>query len=363
MKVLFFSLFASFFVFFSSCNQLNRDVARKSGLSLATSGEAVLATGQADTAPDSLAAFFWPSEEFFHERQRAGELSSDLDYQTYIAQVSSTVFFHSDEYDKWALEFFEQSPGIKSRLALVAEDKKVVLSKIKAWNQETKALRAELKSLKREIKNLNKEIASSGQEKKELEEKVQALKNAQREKTARGREVSGLKRAYEKEELAPLKKREKALQDQLDHLSEKQGEQVKAIQKSLDPQAVLTDDIDPLAQVNWVQAYQETAGQENLFDFSSEEIRIRLGEWGRSGRVYETGSTIYDVSFSELSVLKFKFRERDEHDNETGRIFEFELQYSPFGPHSRLVGDMMVTVGGEVVRRGQMKVVFLTRQQ
>ena len=193
------------------------------------------------------------------------------------------------------------------------------------------------------------------------------------------------------EKLAPLKEQAEVLEERLEEIGSHQAERVEIIQQALDPYAVsfvqdeggnvITGEygfpqriIDEQVQVNWIQTYQNSASEDNYFDIGKEKITIRLGAWN-GGQVYETqyqqndkeewelhpDSTIYDVSFSSDEILRFKFREKDRRENETGRVFEFELQRSPFDRHVRLTGDLLISVGKKVVRRGQFRAILFRK--
>ncbi len=367
-------LFLSLLV--TSCNKIHYDQAEKQPLIVPSLKESSLKISHFNTGPESLIAFLWPSKEFFKRGQQLNLLDSYQNYPSYIDQTAASIFLASDEFDQWTLRYFQATKEVAIKLNEIREKKDPILAQIKNLNQK----RTELKKKK---KNLEKEMGKSKEKdkdfyKKKIEEVSQLIKD-----------VFKTKKALQ-EELAPLKKQEELVKKRLEKISAHQLKQVNLVQQLLDPQAssfVYDDDgnqlidsngfpkriINNKAQVNWLKTYKETASQDNYFDLSHhEKIIIRLGHWD-NGQFYETeyrqrddhkwelhpNSSIYGVSFSSNNVLKFKFREKDLSGNETDRIFEFELQFSPFGEHARLIGDILISVGSQIVREGQFKAMFL----
>ncbi|MCY4644454.1 MAG: hypothetical protein OXB88_07530 [Bacteriovoracales bacterium] len=335
-----------------SCNDIRYDTAPKNGIQLPMIGALGIETSKIRKAPDTVTAFLWPSEVYFEREQELGFLSDFEDYQTFIQKTSAAVTLASDEFDEWTLIGFKESKEIEKELK----------------DLENAPIRKQIASLNENLRELRKQGESGKEEAKRVFREKRALEKG--------------------EELARIKERESALNDRLQRISAEQVERVARIQEALDPHAVtiqLDDAKNPIldsydyplrslnekAQINWIKTYQNTAAEKNIFEIDPQNIHIQLGEWNGS-QVYKThylpqeeggglhpDSSIYDVSFSSDEVLKFKFRERDERENETGRIFEFILQRSLFDRHVRFVGDILVTIRDEVVRRGQMKVILV----
>ena len=248
------------------------------------------------------------------------------------------------------------------------------MAQVREVKQENKELKKEKKTLERAIKK------AVGEEKSNYENELTVVKERMQELFRQKKELQ--------RQLAPFEDQVKSIKEGLQEASAYQMEKAIVVQQTLDPQAfslVYDEDgnevtneygfslrnLNDRAQVNWIKVYESGVSRDDYFDLNPEKIVIRLGYW--AGQVYETkyqqndqeewelhpDSTIYDVSLSSDEILKFKLRERDSQENETGRIFEFELQVSPFGQHLRLMGDLLVSEEGEVVRRGQFKVILL----
>ena len=418
-----------------SCNDLRYGQAEKNGLQLPPrTGEGLSVSLQFNPEPDSLAAFLWPSEQYFNRRGGGRK----LDYQGYIRQVAEEVFLGGDELDQWTLRYLTEGKDSEQKLADIEAKKAPLLAQSRQLTSQLRRLRKQRKSLEQRTRSQTRKVAAKkgeittlqaeidqleqlgcseeGLRKVPCEEwdasrqKLQAklsllqqnvaelrqtkvtLEGELREVQAQSTEVFAAKRAIEQGELSGLKEEEALLQQNLDTMTAHQAERIARIQTALDPHAVIfqrDDDknilydhnnfpqrlIDEEAQVNWVKVYQNTAGAKNSFSLGPDRIEIRLGEWNgdqayatryqkTEGEQWELHpeSTIYDVSLVN-EVLRFKFNETDSRGNLTDRIFEFTLQRTPFDRHIRLIGDMVITVGGEVVRRGQMKVILLAKER
>ncbi|MCY4642988.1 MAG: hypothetical protein OXB88_00055, partial [Bacteriovoracales bacterium] len=352
-----------------SCNELRYDKAPKKELEVplqeSLQGADALSSRPALVA-DLMGAFFWPSREYFRRGTELGYFDSPsdgaLDYISYIERISHTIFLADDEFNKWTLSYLQRKRETTHELEKIAQEKEVIRSQIKAIGLKSKELKALKKTLTegqaQEEEAIDRQISDLFLEKKELTQK-----------------------------LTPLKDRQSSLEKYVKEALAYQQEAGMVVQEALDPQAVsyMLDEnhrkvvdqyglpvrnIDEGAQVNWIKVYKESTEKDNTFDLHGEKIVIRLGHW--AGQTYETlyrqndpgewtlhpESSIYDVGFSLEGVLTFKFRERDGRENETGRIFEFELQFSKFAGHFRLLGDIRVLVGEKVTRRGQLKVFF-----
>ena len=418
-----------------SCNDLRYGQAEKNGLQLPPrTGEGLSVSLQFNPAPDSLAAFLWPSEEYFN--RRGGELSK-LGYQSYIRQVAKEVFLGGDELDQWTLRYLTEGKDIEQKLADIEAEKAPLLAQSRQLTSQLRRLRKQRKSLEQSAQSQARKIAAKEGEITSLQTEIDQLEqlgcseqelrkvpceewNASRQKLraklslfqqnmaelrqakatlegelrevqAQSTEVFAAKGAIEQGELSGLKEEESLLRQNLGTMTAHQAERIARIQTALDPHAVIfqrDDDknilydhnnfperlIDEEAQVNWIKVYQNTAGAKNSFSLGPDRIEILLGEWN-GGQAYATRyqktergqwelhpqSTIYDVNLIN-EVLRFKFNETDSRGNLTDRTFEFTLQRTPFDRHIRLIGDMVITVGGEVVRRGQMKMILLAKE-
>ena len=363
----------------TSCNGIRYDSAEKEGIKIPS--QEAFSFSQINPAPSSVVAFLWPTEEFFNRGQESGQFDTQQDYQSYIRQVSSHVFLASDEFDEWTLRYFSEKRRTTKEFIQMNETKASIIT-------ERRSLKKEFQNLKKQEADLKKKIQNTTDEKEKVLLKIELVKV-----TERKGDVSQA-RKMKKEQLASIKKLIKALERGLQEINANQIERVASIQQTLDPQAVslvyddngdtLTNDfgfpqriINEEAQINWMKTYQSSAGQDNYFDISEEKVTISLKGWDGSPALYETkyqkshsgewelhpDSTIYEVSFSPDEVLKFKFKERDHNESDTGRIFEFILQRSPFDQHMRLMGDLAISVQGEIVRRGQVKIILLSQQQ
>ena len=426
-----------------SCNQLSYDLAEKKGVKLLTR-ETLTISGKVNSAPVSISAFLWPSEEYFERRQKSGLEKDDHNYQSYIEQLAATIFLASDEFNEWSLRYLYEGKEIERSLEQIDEEKKPFLVQVKAFSKTLRNLEKQSEALEKNLGDVKNDIAKkigqvqeaqtvvqelkreSGlidspdtsdkggshnlvvtcQELQLLLEKAQedlSLKRAQlvslretkteqenqfQQVTTQTEETKSSKEIFKKGELAVLKKREKDLDQQLKEISANRLKRVTAIQMALDPYAASSESdedvnvllnggepeitINPKAQVNWLKVDQNSSGEDNELKIGEDRIDIRLGAWGAHHREYKTtyrkseegqwelspDSSLYDVSFSSDEILKFKFREKDAMENLTGRVFEFQLQRSPFGPLIRFAGDIVVTLGGEVVRKGQMTMLF-----
>ena len=209
-----------------------------------------------------------------------------------------------------------------------------------------------------------------------------------------------LKKSVEREELGPLNEEKNPLLERLDAIITHQAEMIARVQTSLDPHAVSFDTdedgnptynqyghrnrrVNENAQVNWIKMYKDTAGQSNLFNIVGNVINIEFNEWGENQVSYKTSyekdeagnikfdqngepilSKDSDFTFVKLGArdfIEFQMPEKDKRGNLTGRVYDFKLQRSPFDVHVRILGDMTVSYRGEVVRRGQIK-ILLTKE-
>ena len=427
-----------------SCNQLSYDLAEKKGVKF-LARETLTISGKVSSAPVSISAFLWPSEEYFERRQKSGLEKDDHNYQSYIEQLAATIFLASDEFDEWSLRYLYEGKEMERSLEQINEEKKPLLAQVTAFSRTLRNLKKQSKALEKNLGDVKNDIVKKIGEVQEAQMVVQELKresslidcpdtsdkgvshnlvvtcqelqlllekaqedlslkraqlvslretktekeNQFQQVTTQTEETRSSKEIFKKGELAVLKKREEDLDQQLDEMSANRLKRVTAIQMALDPYAVSFEydedgdvllngygdpkiTINPKAQVNWLKVDQNSSGEDNELNIGEDRIDIRLGAWGAHHREYKTtyqkseegqwelspDSSLYDVSFSSDEILKFKFREKDAMENLTGRVFEFQLQRSPFGPLIRFAGDIVVTLGGEVVRKGQMKVLF-----
>ena len=423
-----------------SCNDLNYDLAEKKGVKLlVTKGPGI--SGEVKPDPDSVSAFFWPSEQYFEGRQKRGLEEDHSNYQSYIEQVAATVFLASDEFDEWSLRYLYEGKGIERSLDQIAQEEKPFLAQIRGLSRTLRDLKKQSNALKKLRRKTQKEIDSQTRKVTEGKTLVEGLESSLRaclvsssgrflsrddcqevkshlslaqedlvlregelstlsktktdhegqfqQITTQTKETYNAKKALGEGRLSVLKKQKQDLGKKLEEMMYNQVERVSTIQMALDPYAVSFEydgdgnillnefgrpqkTINDEAQVNWIKVYQNSPGEDNEFDIGKERIVIRLGAWGEHRREYKTtyqkneqgqwelspDSSIYDVNFSSDEMLKFKFQEKDVRENLTGRIFEFKLQRSPFGPLVRFAGDIVVTLGGRVMRRGQMKVLL-----
>ena len=361
-----------------SCNELKYGTAAKKNIQLSSQTEKGLALqARFNPSPDVMGVFLWPSEEYFERGREMGwfdGLYEGQDYISYIERVSYDVLLADDNFSRWTLLYFERSGEIAEELSEITDKKDAIRSQVRELNQENKSLREQRKTLRDALENAPESAKSSYEN--ELIAIDQRISDIFQEKKG------------PMQKLKLLSEQEDALKEGVEEALAHQQEASRVTQHALDPHAVsfVLDEngqkildkygfpvrtIDEEAQVNWIKIYEEGIEQDNYFNISNEEkIDIRLGSW--AGRVYETkyqknargewellpSSTIYDVSFSSEKVLKFKLREKDHRENETGRIFELELELSRFGSNFRFTGDILVTVGGNIVRRGQLEAHF-----
>jgi len=262
--------------------------------------------------------------------------------------------------------------------------------------QRCKEIEQELLDTASEMEDVNEEYDTVLAEISELSKEISRIKKE---------EISplfSLKKKIENEELKPLNEDKRPLEDRLDAITTHQAEMLGRVQVALDPHAVSypTDvdgnptynqyghqnrSIDEEKQVNWLKTYTNTAGQSNLFNIEGNVIHIQFNEWGEDQASYKTsykrdenGKIVFDkkgqpilaassdFSFVKLGArdfIEFKMPEKDKRGNLTGRIFEFKLQRSPFDVHIRILGDVVVSYRGEVVRRGQMKILLTKTQE
>ena len=364
-----------------SCKNLTYDVAEKKGVEVIPLVE-MADEDQFNPSPDAISAFLWPSELYVERGQELGYLESHNNYQSYIEELSAKVFLASDEFDEWTLRYFDMRREMAEDLAIIKKKHEPLMSKFTSLKKESRKLRKRKRALKKALKGElgDGERLAYQTELTQIGERMEEISN---------------EKALLEEQLAPLNEQMAALRQSLEEVGANQLERVARIQELLDPLAVsleLDDEGNPVlseygfpyrnfngqAQVNWFQTYTESAGTDNYIDLNQDKIMIRFGAWNGS-QSYETvyqendqgewelspdSTTIYDVSYSSTSgVLKFKFRERDHRENETGRVFSFILQRSPFDQHMRLLGDIIVSEGTDTVRGGQFKAILLRKEK
>ena len=361
-----------------SCNKLRYDMAPKQEIKLPSQGVGALGDLEFNPTPDVMSAFFWPSKEYFKRGQELDLFDESVDYLSYLQQVANDVFLASDEWDEWTLLYLQRKGEGDKKLEEIEGKKAPILAQIRELNQENRDLKKRKRALEKQIQDASEEEKSS------YESELTTVESRMAEVFEQKKELQ--------RELAPLKGQAEALREGMLEANAYQMEKVGVVQQTLDPQAVsfvydengnkMTNEygfplrnVNEEAQVNWIKVYESSAGQDNYFDLNPEKPVIRLGSW--AGQAYETkyqqndreewelnpDSTIYDVSLSSDEILRFKFRERDSRGNETGRVFEFEIQATPFAQyHLRLIGDIFVLEGGEVVRRGQVKAILFGKR-
>lgn len=176
-----------------------------------------------------------------------------------------------------------------------------------------------------------------------------------------------------------------ALETKRTGFKEKALEQIRKIQATVDPQAAsqsrnangdLQTDIDISLQENWIDV--ESSGsriyiKDGYFD-------IRFEDWGKNALQYKTrfkeddegnvllntdGSPVMaeDSDFSRMiflgnNVYEFNMIEKNADETKTGRIIEFKVEMSPYYKDVKILGDMNIRENGQIVRRGQIKIII-----
>jgi predicted nucleic acid-binding Zn-ribbon protein len=311
-----------------------------------SSSNALTVYSEMETGPDTLVAFFWPSEDFYDRHN--GDYFSNSDYQEFITENSTSVFKSSDEFDVWMRKIFTQVPELREDAALIENEKGPVQEKIDALAKKMSDNKKEIKNLqkpfKKQIKKRDGYTKKLNSKKKELKKKQEELNqdpNNQEIKDAIAK-IEAAITGYE-EKLAPLNEElaemdaqiaplqaeidelfveKKRIQDEemkpiTDRLAENkkvqdkmnlwQKEMLNRIQAGIDPQSVTKvldaegnqvvnefgikeTEIDSQKQLHWVQTYDPagTPRDKSHVIFKDGVIDIRFGEWGLDKIDYRT---------------------------------------------------------------------------
>ena len=319
-----------------------------------------VSTKNFSSSPDALTVFFWPTEEFFKRYSRQGLIKA-VDYEAYIADTSKVVIVNGDAFDDTLVQMDNKSKEgaqIENQIAQLEAQINKALGRQPVDEANINRWRSELKKQERRYERYQDEL-------------------------------------FELYAEVPIK----------------QGAALGAIQKVLDPQAVVYEaggdfDVEATRQVNWYPVYTDAADDYNVFNFNTASgvVHIELGEWGPDAQSYKTkyiagpkskpktkaaasadtnanaeasssvggvdkaelkagpvlapDSDIQKLSLSPEGVLKFEFMEKNSRGNLTGRRYEFELQLSYFASMLRVMGDVRYMYEDQALRHGQLKALF-----
>ena len=330
----------------SSCfNDLKRGKAPSREAWTPKNGNALKVYKEMETGPDTLVAFFWPSEDFYNRHN--GTYFNEPNYQAFITKNSESVFRSSDEFDVWMKKIFNEVPLIREKIELIqVQEIEPVKAEIKGITKQDKELKAEHKNLKKTIKKDKKQhkslVKTQTTEKETLEikkqefqanptqELKQEIEELEANITKLETQIVELAEKIEIDEaryeaIPDIRKdlfaQKKELQASLEPIEAKiaenrkeqdtmnfwQKEMLNRIQAGIDPQAIEKkydedenviineyglEESEILAskQLHWIQTYDPagTPRDKNHVIFKNGVIDIRFGEWGLNKLDYST---------------------------------------------------------------------------